>query len=150
MYYFYQPQYFHSPYHPMAYRPILQRPNMNHRFVQQPMNQPNPRNQQNPGNQNPYPEVDPNQLYDSANETKKLMKDASIVLERLSSSKDFDKQLMDHAQQSQSEEVKKLIKSIGIESDVDILYTPDSLRLEFISQIADSDCCKLSIVLKWR
>ena len=144
MYYFYPPRYFPSPYGPMSYQPILQRPNVNHRYIQQPMNQPNPRNQ------SPYPEVNPNQLYDSANETKKLMKDASLVLDRLASSKEFDRQLMDHAQQSQSEEVKKLIKSIGIESDVDVLYTPDSLRIEFISQIENSDCCKLSIVLKWR
>ncbi|SOC05819.1 hypothetical protein SAMN05880501_104120 [Ureibacillus xyleni] len=141
MYYFYHPRYFHSPYAPISYRPVHQRPSVDHRLLQQTPN---------PSNQNPYPPVDPNYLYQSANETKKLMKDASLVLDRLASSKDFDEKLMNHAQLSESEEVKRLIKSIGITSDVEAVYNPDSLRLEFISHHSNSECCRLSIVLKWR
>lgn len=97
-----------------------------------------------------YPEVDPNLLYHSANESKKLMKEASIVLNKLSESKEFDAKLMYAAQASDIEEVKRLIYSIGVTSEVDVQYNPDSLRLEFTSQVANMDCCRLLIALRWR
>jgi uncharacterized protein YicC (UPF0701 family) len=102
--------------------------------------------------QNPrqLPPVDPNILYQSANETKKLMKDASIVLDKLSVSQEFDAELMYAAQASDIEEVRRLIHSIGVMSEVNVHYNPDGLRLEFKSQVASIDCCKLSIALRWR
>jgi hypothetical protein len=97
-----------------------------------------------------YPSVDPAQLYQSANESKKLMKDASTVLDKLSVSKEFDAQLMYAAQISNVEEVKRLIQSIGITSKAEVHYTPDGLRLEFTSTIEPKDCCRLTIALRWR
>lgn len=97
-----------------------------------------------------YPSVDASLLYESANESKKLMKDASKVLDKLAESKEFDADLMYAAQASDIEEVNRLIHSIGITSDVDVHYNPDGLRLEFRSQVANIDCCKLSIALRWR
>ncbi|MGP4108939.1 hypothetical protein [Virgibacillus sp. L01] len=97
-----------------------------------------------------YPPVDANLLYKSANETKKLMDDASIVLNKLAESQEFDAKLMNAAQTSNTAKVEQLIHSTGITSDVDIHYNPDGLRLEFISQVADTDCCKLRIALRWR
>ncbi|MFD2924411.1 hypothetical protein [Halobacillus naozhouensis] len=96
------------------------------------------------------PNVDPNLLYQSANESKKLMKDASMVLNKLSDSKEFDAELMYAAQASDLEEVQRLIHSIGVTSDVDIQYNPDGLRLEFRSEVANMDCCRLYIALRWR
>lgn len=96
------------------------------------------------------PSVDPNLLYQSANETKKLMNDASIVLNKLSVSKEFDAQIMSAAQASNLEEVKRLIRSIGIKSTVEVKYTPDGLRLEFSSAVVTNDCCRLIIALRWR
>ncbi|HEU5140053.1 MAG TPA: hypothetical protein VFT51_08770 [Bacillales bacterium] len=117
-------------YHPYAYRP----PYCHH--VTCPIRQ--------------YPQMDPNLLYQSANESKKLMKEASLVLDKLSESKEFDADLMYAAQASDIAEVKRLVHSIGVTSDVDIHYNPDSLRLEFKSKVADMDCCRLSIALRWR
>jgi uncharacterized protein YicC (UPF0701 family) len=97
-----------------------------------------------------YPEIDPNLLYQSANESKKLMKEASIVLNKLSESKEFDAELMYAAQASDIEEVRRLIHSIGVTSQVDVQYNPDGLRLEFTSQVANMDCCRLFIALRWR
>lgn len=97
-----------------------------------------------------YPPVDPNLLYQSANETKKLMKEASIVLDKLADSKDFDTKLMYAAQASDLEEVNRLIASIGITSKVDVSYNPDGLRLTFSSQVSSTDCCRLVIALRWR
>ena len=98
----------------------------------------------------PVSPVNPDQLHQSANQTKILMKEASLVLDKLANSKEFDKQLMTAAQSSQNEEVKRLIKSIGVTSDVEVRYTPDGLRLEFKSAIDGYDCCKLHIALRWR
>jgi hypothetical protein len=95
-----------------------------------------------------YPHVDPKLLYQSANHTKKLMADASQVLSRLSLSKEFDAKLMFAAEQSDIKEVRRLIQSIGVKSDVDIHYNPDGLRLEFSSKAAD--CCRLLVSLRWR
>lgn len=96
------------------------------------------------------PQVDPQYLFQSANETKKMMKDASMVLDKLADSKEFDAQVMHAAQASDPEEVKRLIKSIGISSAVEVNYTPDGLKLEFSSEIAHTDCCRLIISLRWR
>lgn len=121
MYYLYNPYYYHPTYYYPAYWPT--------------------RN---------YPAVDANLLYQSANESKKLMKEASRVLDKLAESKEFDAELMYAAQASDIEEVKHLIHSIGVTSDVDVTYNPDGLRLEFRSKVANIDCCKLLIVLRWR
>ncbi|WP_010096898.1 hypothetical protein [Ornithinibacillus scapharcae] len=97
-----------------------------------------------------FPEVDPGFLYDSANETRKLMKEASIVLNRFADSKEFDKKVMAAAQESNMVEVKNLIKSIGITSEVDVHFNPDGLRMEFNSKVKETDCCKLTIALRWK
>ncbi|MGP4041283.1 hypothetical protein ACTWP4_15485 [Gracilibacillus sp. D59] len=97
-----------------------------------------------------YQSVDPNLLDQSANESKKLMKEASMVLDKLSESKEFDAEIMYAAQASDFEEVKRLIHSIGVTSDVAINFNLDGLRLEFSSKVVNLDCCRLSIALRWR
>lgn len=121
MSYFYHPGYYYPPVVPPGYWPVRQ-----------------------------LPQVDPNLLYQSANESKKLMNDASIVLNKLSESKEFDAQLMFAAQASDITKVKRLIHSIGVASAVEVTYTPDGLRLEFTSKVANLDCCRLLISLRWR
>ncbi|WP_243291924.1 hypothetical protein [Bacillus sp. FJAT-47783] len=121
MYYLYHPSYYYLPYSPTTYIPNRQ-----------------------------YPAVDPNLLYKSANEAKKLMKEASTVLNKLSESKEFDAELMYAAQASDIKEVKRLIHSIGVTSNVDVHYNPDGLRLEFTSKVENFDCCRLLIALRWR
>ena len=94
--------------------------------------------------------VNTDQLQQSAKQTRILMKEASLVLDKLADSKEFDKKLMTAAQASQNEEVKRLIKSIGVTSDVEVRFSPDGLRLEFISAIDEYDCCKLQIAMRWK
>ncbi|WP_174616115.1 hypothetical protein [Virgibacillus ihumii] len=97
-----------------------------------------------------YPDVDAGLLYESANETKKLMEDAGIVLDKLADSKAFDTELMYAAQASDMEEVERLIQTTGITSDVDVDFNPDGLSLSFSSQLEDLECCILRIALRWR
>ncbi|MDM5334128.1 hypothetical protein QUF56_12900 [Ureibacillus composti] len=116
-------------------RPIIQRKN-------QPTTQ--------PANEYQYPPVDPDLLYESANHSKKLMEDASKVLNKLASSKEFGEQIMSEAQRSDKREVDRLISTIDVKSNVKITYNPDGLRLEFTPKEANSNCCGLIISLRWR
>lgn len=167
MHYFYQHRYNQSPYTrqnvflpiPRAQivqpRPMYQHSipiNMNHlHYVVQHNGVPEqPSQNPQPLNRSPYPPVDPELLYESANQSNKLMKEASMVLDKLASSKEFGARLMDVAQQSNTKEVERLIHSVGITSDVEITYNPDGLELMFKSKVKNLDCCKLSISLRWR
>ena len=169
MHYYYQPHYYQTPYNSNTYQqPVVRAPLSNHHPMHQPAHhaqpnlmryvaqrnvapaQRNPNPQPSNGSPSPYPAVDPELLYESANESNKLMKEASLVLDKLASSKEFGARLMDVAQHSNTEEVERLIHSVGITSDVDIKYNPDGLELEFKSKVQNLDCCKLSISLRWR
>jgi hypothetical protein len=122
MYYLHHPYYTHPPiYHNGYYRDLRQ-----------------------------TPPVDASLLYQSANESKKLMQDASKVLNHLAISKEFDAELMYAAQISDIKEVTRLINSIGVTSKVEININPDGLRLEFTSTVEPLDCCRLYIALRWR
>lgn len=164
MRYFYQPRYIPSPYErqnvywPVASAQIVHpyatyqhtypmKPNHLSLVVQQNGVPVQPAQNTQPS---PYPPVDPELLYESANQSSKLMKEASMVLDKLASSKEFGARLMDVAQQSKTEEVERLIHSVGITSDVDVTYNPDGLELVFKSKVKNLDCCKLSISLRWR
>ncbi|WP_156290544.1 hypothetical protein [Oceanobacillus salinisoli] len=97
-----------------------------------------------------YPPVDPELFHQSANEMRKLMNDASVVLDRLADSKEFDEAIMSAAQESNQEEVKRLIQSTGISSEVDVSFNPDNIRLEFKSHLNEVECCRLQVSIKWR
>ncbi|WP_088322118.1 hypothetical protein [Ureibacillus manganicus] len=91
------------------------------------------------------PPVDTTLLHESAKETQKLMSDANKVVEMFSTSKDFSTKVMDAAQHSNREEVKRLIRSNGVTSQIEVYFNPDGIRLEFRSK-----CCQLLVVLRWR
>jgi len=97
-----------------------------------------------------YPDVNPKVLNQSAQASKNLMEEASLVLDKLATSEEFSTALMSAAQESNTTEVKRLIHSLDVTSDVDITYNPDGLHLEFKSNIADIHCCTLTVALRWR
>ncbi|KGP72065.1 hypothetical protein [Pontibacillus yanchengensis] len=96
-----------------------------------------------------YPEVNTDQLTESAKSFQELMKDAQLVLQKFASSHQFSFDVIDAAQKSKDEKVKQLIKSTGIKHPVDIYYNPDSLRLTFRAKQDDIECCKLTMALHW-
>jgi hypothetical protein len=98
----------------------------------------------------PFPPVNPDILFDSALEAKKLMNDVSNVLDKLRESKEFDTILMNAAQDSNYDEVKRLIKSIGLESDVDIRFDPHGMQLEFMSMDKTKSISSVKVSLRWR
>ncbi|WP_273124682.1 hypothetical protein ACNRWW_11635 [Metabacillus sp. HB246100] len=95
------------------------------------------------------PEVDSTLFEKSATKMNLLMKDASLILNKLSSSKEFANKIMYEAQQSNTQEVQRLLKSTGIQSNVDVNYNPDGITLKFSSMIGTTECCHLTVALRW-
>lgn len=96
-----------------------------------------------------YPQVDPTMFEQSAKSMQTLMKEASLVLNKLAVSKDFATKVMYAAQQSNMKEVDELIKSTGIKSQVKTSFTPDGIHMRLSSSIGEAECCHLTIALRW-
>lgn len=97
-----------------------------------------------------YPSIDPTFFNESALSMQHLLKEASLVLNRLAQSKQFAGQVMSAAQKSDSKGVERLIKSTGIKADVKVTFNPDGINMRLSSQVAGAECCKLTIALRWR
>ncbi|WP_186576416.1 hypothetical protein [Aquibacillus kalidii] len=100
-------------------------------------------------NPSPYPEVDTSRLQQSAKAFKPLMEDADKLIHAFSNSDSFAVNIMNAAQQSQTEKVKEYIKDVGITRPVDVTYNPDGIRLLLINQVDNIECCKLTLALQW-
>ncbi|MFS0863696.1 hypothetical protein [Fredinandcohnia sp. 179-A 10B2 NHS] len=96
------------------------------------------------------PETDPTLFNESAISMQGLMKDASHILNHLATSKPFAKKVMAAAQASNLNEVNKLLKSTGIKSEVNTSFNPDGINLKLSSKVGSTDCCQLTIALRWR
>ncbi|KAA0550212.1 hypothetical protein FZW96_02420 [Bacillus sp. BGMRC 2118] len=96
-----------------------------------------------------YPPVDSTKFSESATTFRGLMKDASKVLDRLADSKAFAHDVMSAAQLSNTVKVEQLIESTGLNSKVTPTFNPDGLTMVFHDQVEQTDCCKLTMTLRW-
>jgi hypothetical protein len=96
-----------------------------------------------------FPEVDTTMFTESAVVFRQLMRDASQVLDELADHKNFANEVMYAAQLSDTTKVEKLIESTGIKSKVVTTYNPDGITLTFNARVEDTDCCKLTMTLRW-
>lgn len=96
-----------------------------------------------------YPEVDAESFKHSAESFSKLMSDASQLFGKLAESPNLAYNVMDAAQKNEKERVKQLIASSGVKGDVDVSYTPDSLEIEMKTDAEGTQCCRLTMVLRW-
>lgn len=79
-----------------------------------------------------------------------IMKDASILLNRMASSRQFAFDLMTAAQNSEQAKVNQMLKNTGIQTTPKISFNPDGIILNFSSVAEDLDCCHLTLSLRWR
>ncbi|CEG28405.1 hypothetical protein [Bacillus sp. B-jedd] len=93
-----------------------------------------------------FPPVNPDRFMTSARALRPVLSEAGILANRIATSRDFSRRIMDAAQQSKTETVKNLIVSAGIRKDVRVTYNPDVIIIDLIEQ----DCCKITLSLKWR
>ncbi|MGE8207544.1 hypothetical protein ACQKP0_24025 [Heyndrickxia sp. NPDC080065] len=96
-----------------------------------------------------YQPVDPKIFINSANKMKSLLKDAEKVIDHLSASEAFSKQLMTYAQESQLNKVNKMIYDIGLKSSPEIRYTPSGIVIKFSDQKDVTNCCLLEMKIRW-
>lgn len=149
MYYFYQPYHY-----PFSYEPPTAR-SMHSELLHQPTMQRNAGTAKPssppPANQTPvYPPVNSDYFNESAKSSRKLLSEASLLLNHLATSKEFGNKVMTAAQRSDTAEVTRLIRSLGITTNVVIRYNPDGFHIEFVSQVKNIDCCRLTVALRWR
>lgn len=81
---------------------------------------------------------------------KQLLHDAGILLNHLAASKQFATQVMSAAQISNMKEVERLIKSIGIKSNIKVSYNPDGIHFTLWSDVKGSECCQLDMAIRWQ
>jgi len=85
----------------------------------------------------------------SAKYMQSLMKDASVLLEKMADSKEFAKQLMNAAQESKQKLIEDQIKQTGIQNIPIVTYTPDGLKLRFSKEVDQINCCNLTLSVRW-
>ncbi|MCG1021794.1 hypothetical protein [Sutcliffiella horikoshii] len=96
-----------------------------------------------------YPEVDATLFTESAESMQQLMKEASIILQKLAESKEFASEVMSAAQEGNKEKVAQLLESTGVHSGVEVGFNPDGINLNMTSEVEGKDCCHLTITLRW-
>jgi hypothetical protein len=96
-----------------------------------------------------FPDVDATMFTESAVAFRQLMRDASQVLDKLADHTTFANEVMFAAQLSDTTKVEKLIESTGINSKVITTFNPDGITLNFNAKVEDTDCCKLTMKLRW-
>jgi hypothetical protein len=102
-----------------------------------------------PYQQRPLPPVNPSLFMTSAKDMEVIMKDASILLEKMARSKKFSLDLMTAAQNSNQDKVNEMVKNTGVKTVPKVSYTPDGLKLDFSSYAENPECCHLSLSLRW-
>ncbi|CAM3558988.1 hypothetical protein [Marinicrinis lubricantis] len=95
-----------------------------------------------------YPPVDTQQFTQSVTSFRKLMRDGSLILSKLSEA-NFAYQLMAAAQAGNQHEVDRLIATIGTESKITSKYTPSAIHFTIDPNVEGTPCCTLSMLLKW-
>ncbi|MBM7704627.1 hypothetical protein [Metabacillus iocasae] len=79
----------------------------------------------------------------------KALADVSLFVEKMNGQKDLPYKMKEAAQQSNKNEVQRLIKSTGVQSDVDVSFNPDNIRILFLFNRDDFDCCHITLAIKW-
>lgn len=96
-----------------------------------------------------YPPMDSSIFVTSAASTYSLAEQAVRVLDRLRSSHSMATAVMDAAQRGNKAEVIRLIREIGVQSRLDVKFTPDGIQIIFNTDPAAGRCCELEVKMRW-
>ncbi|MGV2620013.1 hypothetical protein QRD89_08810 [Halobacillus sp. ACCC02827] len=97
-----------------------------------------------------FPEVDSSLFRQSAKAAKQMMNGAEKVMERVEASKEFADELMEAAQRSNRPKVEQMIKEAGAVGDFDFDYNPERIKIQWKGTAGGVDCCKMTVMLRWR
>ncbi len=124
-----------------VYRPVQQHPHIQYPYPPQMPVYYAPRQ---------FPPVQPEVFMESSKKMLPLLRSAETLVVQVSKSESFSRKLMDAAQKSNVDEVKKLVQSTGVQVTPKIDFNPDGLNLNFDAKTGDVDCCHLGVTLRWR
>ncbi|WP_010174544.1 hypothetical protein [Bacillus coahuilensis] len=97
-----------------------------------------------------FPPVDPNIFMNSAKTTLPIMEDGILLMKKISTDVQFATHIMDAAQQSDNQKVKKLVNSIGMTTEPSLNFNPDGFSIHFMESDGSADCCKVDLSVRWR
>jgi hypothetical protein len=95
-----------------------------------------------------YPPVDPTIFSSSVTAFQKIANEASVILKKFGEPP-FAHQLMTAAQKGDQNEVDRLMKSIGTGTPITTKFTPSGLLLTIHAKVQQTECCTLSMFLRW-
>ncbi|MDQ0219988.1 hypothetical protein ELQ35_02345 [Peribacillus cavernae] len=97
-----------------------------------------------------YPKIDVTMFSSSVKSFQMLMGQSSMLLEHLGNPA-FAYKIMEAAQQGKSQEVDRLIQSIGLKVPVTTKYTPTGVTFTLQTRVQSNNpsCCTLTIPMKW-
>lgn len=96
-----------------------------------------------------YPPMDSSIFVTSVANTYSLAEQAVRVLDRLRSSNSLATAVMDAAQRGNKTEVMRLLGEIGVQSRLDVKFTPDGIRITFNTDPTVARCCELEVKMRW-
>ncbi|MCA0969187.1 hypothetical protein LCM20_01125 [Halobacillus litoralis] len=92
----------------------------------------------------PYPPVNPDRFISSAEQMESVLEEGKRISNRVQQSASFARSLMTAAQASKHEEVKNMLLTLDLQSDVSVTFTPDSLTVTLKRQHT-----KLNLTYQW-
>ncbi|MDQ0902686.1 MULTISPECIES: hypothetical protein [unclassified Paenibacillus] len=95
-----------------------------------------------------FPPVDTKILSHSLASSQKLLRDASLLLQKLADPT-IARQLMTNAQSGNQKEVDRIVHTFGTESIILTSYSPSSVRFTIDPRVTEKPCCEIVLSLKW-
>ncbi|MNQ96453.1 hypothetical protein D3C85_1120590 [compost metagenome] len=95
-----------------------------------------------------YPHVNTNTLSASAASSEHLLKDASLLVKKLTDP-NVAKQIMTNAQSGNKKEVDRIVHAFGYESAIETTYSPSAVQFIVGPPLTGNQCCRLTLMLKW-
>ncbi|MYL19153.1 hypothetical protein GLW04_04575 [Halobacillus litoralis] len=96
-----------------------------------------------------YPEVEVSSFRESAMTMQEFIKEAEGLVEKIHDDESYAGQIMMAAQQSDDEKVVNLLGEY-LSSPFQTAYNPDRLKVTLGTSGGRRDCCRLTLILRWR
>ncbi|WP_110113743.1 hypothetical protein [Bacillus sp. CGMCC 1.16541] len=98
---------------------------------------------------NPFPPVDISIFKQSLATMPQVLDDVRLFINKMNTKQGLAYKIKDAAQHSNTKEVEKLIKSTGVQSDIEASFTPDNIRILFVYKNGELDCCHITLAIRW-
>jgi len=93
--------------------------------------------------------VNQKMFMDSARKMDPILRDAQILMKRISNSDAFAKKIMIAAQHSNVTEVNRIISQTGIKSKSNIRFNPSGFIVTLSRKDDPTDCCDVELRIRW-